>query len=71
MVVKFQGARGGARVYPGTPLGIMAKFRDVYKNAELSSRHSKLFASNSGLNRPEINKTYEALLTCHQFLTLL
>lgn len=60
MVVKFQGARGGARVYPGTPLGIMAKFRDVYKNAELSSRHSKLFASNSGLNRPEINKTYEA-----------
>ncbi|MCL6259638.1 amidohydrolase family protein [Aquiflexum sp. TKW24L] len=61
MVVKFQGARGGARVYPGTPLGIMAKFRDVYKNAELASRHSKLFASNSGLNRPEINKTYEAL----------
>jgi hypothetical protein len=39
----------------------MAKFRDVYKNAELASRHSKLFASNSGLNRPEINKTYEAL----------
>jgi imidazolonepropionase-like amidohydrolase len=61
LVVKFQGARGGARVYPGTPLGIMAKFRDVYKNAELASRHSKLFASNSGLNRPEINKTYEAL----------
>ena len=61
LVVKFQGARGGGRVYPGTPLGIMAKFRDVYKNAELASRHSKLFASNAGLNRPEINKTYEAM----------
>jgi imidazolonepropionase-like amidohydrolase len=59
--VKFQGARGSSRVYPGTPLGIMAKFRDVYKNTELASRHSKLFASNAGLNRPEINKTYEAL----------
>lgn len=61
LVVKFQGARGGARVYPGTPLGIMAKFRDVYKNTELASRHSKLFATSAGLNRPEINKTYEAL----------
>lgn len=61
LVVKFQGARGGGRVYPGTPLGIMAKFRDVYKNAELASRHGKLFASNNGLNRPEINKTYEAM----------
>jgi hypothetical protein len=60
LVVKFQGAGGGGRVYPGTPLGIMAKFRDVYKNAELSSRHGKLFASNSGISRPEINKTYEA-----------
>lgn len=61
LVVKFQAARGGGRIYPGTPLGIMAKFRDVYKNAELASRHGKLFASNNGLNRPEINKTYEAM----------
>jgi imidazolonepropionase-like amidohydrolase len=61
LAVRFQGARGSSRAYPGTPLGIMAKFRDVYKNTELSSRHSKLFASNAGLNRPEINKTYEAL----------
>lgn len=61
LVVKFQGARGGGRVYPGTPLGIMAKFRDIYINAELASRHGKLFASNNGLNRPEINKTYEAM----------
>ena len=55
---RFRGSRG---MYPGTPLGVMAKFRDVYKNAELSSTHTRLFASNSGLNRPEINKTYQAM----------
>lgn len=57
-------ALGGGRgygVYPGTPLGIMAKYRDVYRNAELSSRHRGLFASNAGLTRPEINKTLEAM----------
>ncbi|MCH7401193.1 amidohydrolase family protein [Belliella kenyensis] len=58
LMARFRGSRG---VYPGTPLGVMAKFRDVYKNAELSARHTKLFASNNGLNRPEINKTYQAM----------
>ncbi len=58
VVARFRGSRGA---YPGTPLGVMAKFRDVYKNAELSSTHTRLFASNTGLNRPEINKTYQAM----------
>ncbi|MCH7409245.1 amidohydrolase family protein [Belliella sp. DSM 111904] len=58
LAAKFRGSRG---VYPGTPLGVMAKFRDVYKNAELSYTHTKLFSNNNGLNRPEINKTYQAL----------
>lgn len=55
---RFRGSRG---MYPGTPLGVMAKFRDVYKNTELSAKHQNIFASNVGLNRPEINKTYEAM----------
>jgi imidazolonepropionase-like amidohydrolase len=55
---RFRGARG---MYPGTTLGVMAKFRDLYKNAELSSQHDRLFASNIGLNRPEYNKTLAAL----------
>ncbi|WP_041779424.1 amidohydrolase family protein [Belliella baltica] len=55
---RFRGSRG---MYPGTPLGVMAKFRDVYKNAELSAKHQNIFASNVGLNRPEINKTLEAM----------
>jgi imidazolonepropionase-like amidohydrolase len=57
---KFRGAGGGRGSYPGTQLGIMAKFRDLYKNAEYSAQHQRLFASNSGLNRPEVNKTLQA-----------
>lgn len=55
---KFRGM--GRGMYPGTQLGVMAKFRDLYKNAELSSEHGRLFASKVGLQRPEINKTLEA-----------
>ena len=57
---KFRSMGGGRGSYPGTQLGIMAKFRDLYKNAEYSAQHQRLFASNSGLNRPEVNKTLQA-----------
>lgn len=57
---RFRNVGGGRGMYPGTQLGIMAKFRDLYKNAELSAKHNRLFASTSGLTRPEINKTLEA-----------
>ncbi|HSJ68322.1 MAG TPA: amidohydrolase family protein [Anditalea sp.] len=53
----FNSSRG---MYPGTLLGVMAKFRNLYRNAELSSRHSALFASNQGINRPERDKVMEA-----------
>lgn len=58
MSAKFRGM--GRGMYPGTQLGVIAKFRDLYKNATYSSEHGRLFASNAGLQRPEINKTYEA-----------
>ncbi|WP_373520756.1 amidohydrolase family protein [Aquiflexum sp.] len=57
---KFRSVGGGRGAYPGTQLGIMAKFRDLYKNAEYSGQHQRLFASNNGLNRPEMNKTLQA-----------
>lgn len=63
MSARFR-ALGGGRgygVYPSTPLGIMAKYRDVYKNAEISAQHNRIFASTSGPTRPEINKTSEAM----------
>lgn len=57
---RFRSTGRGRGIYPGTQMGMMAKFRDLYKNAELSSKHQTLFASASGINRPEVNKTLEA-----------
>lgn len=55
---QFSGAPGA---YPGNTLGIMAKFRDLYKNAELSKNHSELYASNpSGISRPTRDRVSEA-----------
>ncbi|GAB4107781.1 amidohydrolase family protein [Echinicola sediminis] len=49
-------------LYPGTVLGIMAKWRDLYKNAELGAAHDQLFVSTAnGVIRPESNLTLEAL----------
>lgn len=55
---QFSGAPGA---YPGNTLGIMAKFRNLYKNAELSKNHSELYASNpTGIARPTRDRVSEA-----------
>jgi len=65
----FNSSRG---MYPGTLLGVMAKFRSVYRNAELSSRHTTLFTSNQGIRRPERDKVLEAFYpTLNQGLPIL
>ncbi len=47
---QFVGAPGA---YPGNILGIMAKFRNLYKNAELHKKHVELYAQNPvGMERP-------------------
>lgn len=61
LYAKLRNSGAGRSTYPGTVLGVMAKFRDVYKNAELSAKHDRTFASATGINRPERNKTYEAM----------
>ncbi len=58
MFTQFVGAPGA---YPGNTLGIMAKFRDLYKNAEYSKQHSEMYASNStGISRPIRDRVSEA-----------
>ena len=55
---QFSGAPGA---YPGNTLGIMAKFRNLYRNAELSKSHSELYASNpTGIARPTRDRVSEA-----------
>ncbi|MDG1278502.1 MAG: amidohydrolase family protein [Algoriphagus sp.] len=58
LAASFRGSRG---MYPGTAAGVMAKFRDVYKNAELTKTNSDKFASTPGVKRPAINDTYAGM----------
>ena len=58
MVASFSGSRG---MYPGTPVGVMAKFRDVYDNTDLTSERAQKYNTVAGLKRPEITPTYTAM----------
>lgn len=57
LFVKFETVRG---LYPGTVLGIMSKWRELYRNAELSMEHQTLYARNKGISRPEKDRVLEA-----------
>ncbi|NJN42521.1 MAG: amidohydrolase family protein [Flammeovirgaceae bacterium] len=51
-------ARG---VYPSTTMGVMAKWRDLYRNASLTKSYEAMYASNrSGLERPVADPILEA-----------
>jgi imidazolonepropionase-like amidohydrolase len=48
-------------VYPGTILGIMAKWRELYRQAAQAHTYESLYASNkSGLQRPATDRVLEA-----------
>src|SRR5690606_3722135 len=57
LFMKFDAIRG---LYPQTTLVVMAKWRELYHNAELSMKHQTVFASNQGVTRPEKDPVLEA-----------
>jgi Amidohydrolase family len=58
MFSQFVGAPGA---YPGNILGIMAKWRNIYTNADYSMKHTMMYSENpSGLERPNRDRTLEA-----------
>ncbi|WP_044202317.1 amidohydrolase family protein [Echinicola pacifica] len=58
LYAQFETHRG---LYPGTTLGIMAKFRELYKNAELQSTHESQYGSDQdGIRRPELDHSLSA-----------
>lgn len=60
MVTQFTTNRG---TYPSTVIGVMAKFRELYKNAEILGQSSDHYQLNpAGLQRPLIKKEEEALI---------
>lgn len=58
LAANFSGSRG---MYPATSAGVMAKFRDVYQNTKLALDHSSLFASTSGVKRPEMTPSQSGM----------
>lgn len=59
-VLQFKGAGG---YYPNTIIGVMAKFRDLYRNAEgFSSNQSKYQSNATGSQLPSTSLAVEALV---------
>lgn len=57
----FSELQGAQRAYPSTVIAVMAKFRELYKQAQQSKNYEGLYASNrSGLNRPASDRILEA-----------
>jgi imidazolonepropionase-like amidohydrolase len=49
------------RVYPNTVIGVIAKWKELYRQALQAKNYETVYASNrSGLNRPAANRTLEA-----------
>jgi len=49
----FSQLKGARRMFPATTIGVMSKFRDLYRQGEYSSTYEKKYASNSkGQKRP-------------------
>lgn len=58
----FAQFKGANRVFPATTIGVMAKLREMYKNAELSLIHTKSYAANpKNKKRPSADAATEAL----------
>ncbi len=54
--------RGGNRVFPATTIGVMAKWRELYKNAELSMAHQSAYKLNPvNKKRAQTDQATEAL----------
>lgn len=52
---------GAPGAYPGNILGMMAKWRNLYRNAVQDKRHSELYAENpAGMPRPENDRVSQA-----------
>lgn len=50
------------RVYPATVMGVMAKYRELYRQAALSRSYENAYASNrSGIHRPTTDRVLESL----------
>ena len=67
MIIKDQASMyaqlaGAGGVYPNTVIGVMAKYRDLYRKASQAQAYESKYNSNpNGMERPAPNSTLEAL----------
>ena len=59
MYMQMKGSRG---FYPATIIGVMAKWRELYRQAEFLDKHHASYKSNPKAKRPEKDKSLEALV---------
>lgn len=58
----FAKLSGASRMYPATVMAVMAKYRELFKNASIASSHEKSYKSqNSGMKRPNYDKSIKGL----------
>jgi len=58
----FASLKGASGMYPGTVMAVMAKYRDLFRKANLASNHEKTYKSNNlGVKRPSYDKSIKAL----------
>lgn len=60
-VSMFAQLNSASRMYPGTVMAVMSKFRDIYRKASHASTHEKTFKNNSsGIKRPNYDQEVKA-----------
>ena len=59
MYMQMKGSRG---YYPATIIGVMAKWRELYRQAEYLDKHQASYKSNPKAKRPSKDKSLEALI---------
>ena len=53
---------GARRMYPGTIIGVLAKWKEMYHQAEYAQQHEQLYAAKpKGMERPNYDRSLKAL----------
>ena len=53
---------GAGNLYPSTIIGVMAKWRELYRNASQDLIHQADYANNTMVSRPPYNQAHDALI---------
>lgn len=61
-VSSFAQLEDASGIYPNTVIGVIAKFKELYRQATLHEEHQELFAANAGITAPIASPAQKALV---------